>query len=88
MKKTGGAIGFAVYLDMLERLDETKKDYDVDVLVIYGEDAPKYELAQFVEGLTKKGMTVLCERAVPKNLRYRNRYDFNGKDAVSIDESR
>ena len=73
---------------MLERLEDTKKDYDVDVLVIYGEDAPKYELAQFVEGLTKKGMTVLCERAVPKNLRYRNRYDFNGKDAVSIDESR
>ncbi|MFR9206996.1 MAG: ATP phosphoribosyltransferase regulatory subunit [Lachnospiraceae bacterium] len=88
MKKTGGAIGFAVYLDMLERLDETKKDYDVDALVIYGEDAPKYELAQFVEGLTKKGMTVLCERAVPKNIRYRNRYDFLRKDAVSIDESR
>ena len=37
MKKMGrksGAIGFAVYLDMLERLNETEKIYDVDTVIL------------------------------------------------------
>ncbi len=34
MGRKSGAIGFAVYLDALERLDLTDKEYDVDVILI------------------------------------------------------
>ena len=35
MKRSARAIGFAVYTDLLERLEESRDDYDVDTLVIY-----------------------------------------------------
>jgi ATP phosphoribosyltransferase regulatory subunit len=38
MGKDADAIGFAVYLDLLERFETTEKEYDVDTLLLY-EDA-------------------------------------------------
>lgn len=35
MKRTDRAIGFAVYLDMLERLEESGDAYDVDAVLLY-----------------------------------------------------
>ena len=35
MCKRCGAIGFAVYLDQLDRIDSRKNGYDIDVLLCY-----------------------------------------------------
>ena len=37
--KDADAIGFAVYLDLLERFDSKEKEYDVDTLLLYEEGA-------------------------------------------------
>lgn len=69
LHRTDKAIGFAVYLDNLQHLDRTEKDYDVDVVLIYGNDI-KAALQKSNE-LSKDGTTVYSCRKVPENLRYR-----------------
>ena len=79
MKKMGRperAIGFAVYLDALERHLESDLSYDVDTVVLYGEDADAAALALFVESESAGGKTVLALREVPEKLRYRTLLKF------------
>ncbi|MBQ6807588.1 MAG: ATP phosphoribosyltransferase regulatory subunit [Firmicutes bacterium] len=69
--KQGGAIGFAVYLDLLERLNRNQQPYDVDVLLLYGDDADLTALAQTVRMLTMNGQSVKAQRKENGSLRYR-----------------
>ncbi len=71
MGKKSGAIGFAVYLDALERLLNTEKQYDVDTLLLYDAEAKPADVFRAVETLSQDGATVLAERAAPENLIYR-----------------
>lgn len=71
MERSSGAIGFAVYLDLLEQLESAGRGYDVDVLLIYGEGVDKAAVARRVEALTESGLSVSAQKAVPDKLRYR-----------------
>lgn len=71
MGKNSGAIGFAVYLDLLERLHEAEKPYDVDVLVLYGDSTEVSSIIKKVELLTKEGKTVKAQKAMPDKLKYK-----------------
>ena len=60
MRKLGKdeqAIGFAVYLNLLERLGEGAAEYDADVLLIPDGETPE-ELAAAVRELTESGQSV------------------------------
>ena len=39
MGKSAGAVGFAVYLDLLERFAENTEGYDIDTVILYDEGA-------------------------------------------------
>ena len=69
--KTSGAIGFAVYLDRLERHGSDTEEYDVDTVLIYekGSDIQKIAMAQ--RELMAEGVSVLVGRAPDKAQRYR-----------------
>lgn len=56
--KKSGAIGFAVYIDLLERYGESKRTYDVDVLLFYDENTDMGLLARTVKSLTDKNQSV------------------------------
>lgn len=71
MGKKAKAIGFAVYADLLEELEERKSDCDVDVLLLYDEGISAEETAKKVNEIIKSGKTVCAQRAKPKNLRSR-----------------
>ena len=71
MGKNSGAIGFAGYLDLLERLHEAEKPYDVDVLVLYGDSTEVSSIIKKVELLTKEGKTVKAQKAMPDKLKYK-----------------
>lgn len=62
MGRRSGAIGFAVYLDALERLDLSIKEYDVDVVLISGDN---FEAALSTsEMLSSSGNSVMvCSKA-------------------------
>ncbi|MBR7100735.1 MAG: ATP phosphoribosyltransferase regulatory subunit [Clostridia bacterium] len=71
MGRKSGAIGFALYLDLLEELDTEKKLYDVDVLVVYNDMTDASLVMDTVKELTDKGLLVSAQKAVPQRLRYK-----------------
>ena len=73
MRKLGKgaeAIGFAVYLNLLERLGGEEPEYDADVLLIPDGESPE-ELALTVRELTDSGRSVRVQRGEAPSLRCR-----------------
>lgn len=77
MNKRGGAIGFAVYLDYLDRLSSDK--IDTDVLLLYSENDRADDVYQAASRIIFRGNSVLAERHVPDNLRY-GRIEYVSKE--------
>jgi len=74
MEKLGrkaGAMGFAVYLDLLERRYAAASAYDVDTVLLYDDNTDRKTLLQARQMLTDTGKTVSVQKAVPQQLRYR-----------------
>lgn len=71
MNRQSGAIGFAVYTDLLERLDTTVREFDTDTVLVYGEQDSPAAIRQAVEELTRQGNRVTALRTVPADLRYK-----------------
>lgn len=70
MGKKSGAIGFAVYLDMLERFDENEHSFDVDTVIIYNDDTDLSEISSTVEEILGKGKSVIARKTVPNTLKF------------------
>jgi ATP phosphoribosyltransferase regulatory subunit len=76
MGRRAGAVGFALYLDLLEDLQATANEFDVDVLLLYDEKTPVKTLVAQMNALTADGKLVTAQRAVPETLRYRGVCDM------------
>ncbi len=70
MHRKSGAIGFAVYLDMLERLTVTNEPYDVDILLLY-ENVDFARVADEVRALSENGESVMAQKEIPEKIRYK-----------------
>ncbi len=70
MGKPSRAIGFAVYLDLLERL-KVNNDYDVDVLLLYDKKTDPAIVSRRVAELISEGKSVSAQITVPEKLLYR-----------------
>lgn len=86
MHRKSGAVGFAVYTDMLERLDRTANEYDVDAVLLYEEKADLAALRRQVRLLTGRGLRVLSLQNKPENIRYRQLLALRG-DGVEVMEN-
>ncbi len=64
------AVGFAIYLDALEELEDMG-EWDVDDLLIYDDTTSPAELVRTVRMLTDLGESVRCAREIPEGLRCR-----------------
>ena len=71
MGKKAGAIGFAVYLDSLDRLDPSEKVYDFDVVFLYDEKSDLRLLMKEAKDMRDKGESVLLERSIPEKMTYK-----------------
>ena len=69
--KKFGAIGFAVYLDKLERMGEVDVPYDVDVVLTYDDSADVKSVIQMRNQLIDNGERVLVGTSPDPALRYR-----------------
>lgn len=72
MGKSSGAVGFAVYLDTLERHGNKKADYDYDFVIIKDDSCPSAEVIRTVESLSANGFSVIVLSEIPKNIRYKS----------------
>jgi ATP phosphoribosyltransferase regulatory subunit len=82
MGRKSGAIGFALYLDLLEGLPHTAPACDVDVLVLYDNRTPTQTVTDTVEALRAEGKTVSAQRSIPEKLRYATLCDLR-KEATT-----
>ena len=79
MGKKSRAVGFAVYLDALERLLEDKSEYDADVVLLYEDSDDVFSVLKRARALREGGSSVLVLRSLPENLRYRDLISMGGR---------
>ena len=81
MGKTGGAIGFAVYLSALELMLYEKPAYDVDTLLLYDEDDDPAAVAAAMKRLTGGGETVRAQLRGEPAVTCRRQITLSGGEA-------
>ena len=71
MGKNSGAIGFAVYLDMLERYGNDSQEYDADIVILKDSNTSSADLLKAVENLSKEGNRVIVLGKIPENFKFK-----------------
>lgn len=84
MGKTSRAIGFALYLSMLERQNEHAGLFDVDTLIVHDGNTEPSVLVALAEEATKNG-SVLVAAEIPDNRKYRRLVRVVNGEVVSIE---
>ena len=77
MGQKGGAIGFAVYLSLLEPLRPAPAEYDADVLLLYDRETPLTAIRDAIARLQARGKSVSAQRSGAEG-RYRETVDLRG----------
>lgn len=81
MGRPGKAVGFALYLDMLERYDENSVGFSVDMLLLYSNADDTNAVMQLCEKLRENG-SVLASKVIPENLKWKKKVQFINGEAV------
>ena len=87
MGRKSGAIGFAVYLDALERLGNEQQTFDVDMVLLYDDDTDLRTLCNAVQNLTVCGLSVSAQKCRPDKLNYRQLAALKGNEVVLLEEN-
>ncbi len=87
MHRTSRAIGFAVYLDLLERLDGEGEGFDVDTVILYGDDYDMKALKDAVNMLTANGKSVLAQRSTPAGIKYKQLLRLNERGVEILENN-
>ncbi len=69
--KESGAVGFAIYLDLLEDIAPPSRGSDVDVLIIYNEKSDTGAVLRLRDELIASGESVSLQKKIPSGLRYK-----------------
>ena len=80
MGKNAGAVGFAVYLDLLSYLDSSADSYDVDVLLVYDESVSASRVFAEVNKLVSQGKKVRSSVTEDVNLKYKSIVRLSGEE--------
>lgn len=76
MGRRSSAVGFALYLDLLEELKASCEGYDVDVVLLYDDTVPKSKIALEARRLAEEGHTVSAQKTLCDKLRFRSVLDL------------
>ena len=81
----GGAIGFAIYLDALERLGGDARDYDVETALFYRRDDDPARVGRAARELSADGASVMALTEAPAGLRYRRAVKLTESGVAPLD---
>lgn len=70
MGRSDCAIGFAVYMNLLERVEEEDTAFDADVLLLYDDKTSVPNLFQEAERCRRAGQSVRVERQIPEGMSF------------------
>ena len=83
MGRGGNAVGFAIYLNLLEQIRE-RTDFDVDAVLLYPENADPAKLIAVAAELRLE-TNVLTVNRLPENIRWRKLYELREGEAVLLE---
>ena len=86
MGRKDRAIGFALYMDLMERLVTSGREYDVDTVLLYDECADLKTLQTLSATLRETG-SVLALQQKPENLCYRRLLKLQGSEVVELENN-
>ena len=87
MGKDCGALGFAVYLDLLEDLDCRSNNFDIDAVILYGEDTCLELLSKKINELIGNGFSAIALKELPEKFRYKKLYAITGKEVKLLEDN-
>lgn len=87
MHRTSRAIGFALYLDLLERLEAGVDAYDVDTVILYGEGADIRTLNGAVSMMRANGKSVIALKQIPEKLKYKQLLKLNERGVEILENN-
>lgn len=87
MNRKSGAIGFAIYMDMLEHLAVQQNRYDVDTVLLYEEGADPAVINRAMESVVADGRSVLALRALPEDLSYRVLMKLADDEVIALEQN-
>jgi len=85
MGRSGNAVGFAIYLNLLEQIRE-KTEFDVDAVLLYPNGAEAAQVIAAAAILRERGNVLTVDR-LPENLRWRKLYQLQEGEAVLIENN-
>lgn len=85
MGRKAGAIGFAVYLDMLERFETAETPFDVDTIILYKDSDNLCSLNDTIKMLTDNGKSVMAQKSIPENIKYKQLLKLNDKGVIIVE---
>lgn len=87
MKRADRAIGFAVYTDLLERLEQPADEYDVDAVLLYEPHASLTEIRRQVQALNEQGISVLVQQSKPEDIRCKQLLKLCGSEVQILENN-
>lgn len=87
MGRFAGAVGFAVYLDLLEALPQERKEYDMDVLLLYSPAAPMETVLEAVQSLQENGCSVMAQKERPNRISFREVYQLTESGVTCLERN-
>ena len=85
MGRSAHAIGFAVYLDVLERFTAESDEYDADIMLLYDDTAEPSGLRSAMQGLIDQGKRVLAGKAANPRLKFRQLAQYQNGGVVFLE---
>ncbi len=87
MKKDSKAIGFAIYLDLLERFKLSVDEFDVDTVLLYDGDVDLNKVNQVVGNLTAEGKSVMALSFVSPKIKYKSLLKLTKRGVESVENN-
>lgn len=84
MGRKDKAIGFAVYLDLLQRYNEIENNFDVDYILLKDEDTDVFVVANALDELKKNSESVLVQNEIPENVKYRKAFKITREGVAEL----
>lgn len=86
MGRKASAIGFAVYMDLVERLETRAPGSDCDVLLLYDDTVPAADVLKKAGELTEKGLRVIARRDADASLTCSQRMRITGSGVTIVED--
>jgi len=85
MGRSSSAVGFAIYLNLLEQIRQTP-GFDVQALLVYPEDADLQQVFTVASRLREQeNVMTVCR--VPEDLRWQKRYELRNGEAILVEDN-